>query len=1032
MICSTKLAFESAQKNYKKNFYHAMMLFDTYMVGAPLIKVKKDVKKALDILKYWEKHFDNIEYNYFINANQAKVYKLLGKDKLAEEYDMKYYENNVKSKPNQNDINSLIIRQYKASYDESKQKIKDKKLFDKMINNLDLYFDNLVDSPNLSLSFTENLAKYFIEGPQKKLYMAHILLRYYSANYFTKGLELIEKFSKDDYIKYLELLSKPGFSAFSEFANKLKLYYKFKFESPDDNVKLEYAKMLCFDEKAIVKENVYGENILKDLYEKGNKKAYDVLIDYYFYIKKISYLVSFLENHLQKHKKDGKAQVLLADLYFDDSLSNTTVYKKDKFKKALKYYEDNFELLNEEQSSLLSKIYAQGIGVEVDLEKAKAYSKSKDSSELIEQEEIKLFDKIKVKSIHVQPLIDDLKLGFKTLDQDKLDRLFSILMNHKMVYEDKELLDKLALFMDKHSMDSSSYALICCFAKSFNEIMTKETYFNKIKEYMNRNNKFAYFSMYLYYQKDEEKELRLEYLKKSSDANYPKANSTLANIYYQNSIEKDDKKLAYQIFKELYESKNYEYANIYEILYLTGEYDEYSEEKYYEILTTLAYNTCDPLTLERLYQYNIKHNKASEQENMKLLIIAAENDSEFAIDKLISLYENTNIKECYKYVLKGYKNNYLHSSLRLAGYYYYGEEKINVKQDYKKAFEIFKIYEEKSNYAKFMLGRIYLWGLSVKIDYEKAFHYFKSSYENGNKKSTTYLGLCYLKGYGTKKSDELALKYYEEGSKLGGYYLYKYGYLYLEGLGDLVSVDYEKAISIFKKAAKDYDFEDIYLDMGYCYYQLLNFKEAERCYLKCIKLNKNSKLAHYNLGVLYSSSKNVDRDYKKAIEYYKMAIDLGDINSNLSLARIYIFEQYGYKDHQLARPYLQKAYENKIENAATILAYSYYHFDKDEKKAYEIIKDVKDDDSLRYVILGNLYYSGKFLNRDYNEAFINYQKAYEMNKEDPYNYFRLGKCYYFGHGVERDVNRAYDLISLARSVGFKDAEIFMEEYFNNR
>ena len=130
-----------------------------------------------------------------------------------------YTQNNVKRKPNQNNINLLMIRQYKASYDESKQKIKDKKLFDKMLNNLDLYFENLVDSPNLSLAFTENLAKYFMEGPQKKLYMAHILLRYYSANYFTKGLELIEKFGKDDYIKYLELLNKPGFSTFSEFTN---------------------------------------------------------------------------------------------------------------------------------------------------------------------------------------------------------------------------------------------------------------------------------------------------------------------------------------------------------------------------------------------------------------------------------------------------------------------------------------------------------------------------------------------------------------------------------------------------------------------------------------------------------------------------------------------------------------------------------------------------------------------------------------------------------------------------------------------
>ena len=95
MKCTTKFQLELALREYKKTYLNAMMLVDTYMEGSPTVGVKKDLKKALDILKYWEKHHDIMEYNHFINFNICKIYKLLGKEKLADEYNLKYYVYNL-------------------------------------------------------------------------------------------------------------------------------------------------------------------------------------------------------------------------------------------------------------------------------------------------------------------------------------------------------------------------------------------------------------------------------------------------------------------------------------------------------------------------------------------------------------------------------------------------------------------------------------------------------------------------------------------------------------------------------------------------------------------------------------------------------------------------------------------------------------------------------------------------------------------------------------------------------------------------
>ena len=65
-----------------------------------------------------------MEYNHFINFNICKIYKLLGKEKLADEYNLKYYENQVKKKKNYIEIRCLIEAQFKQCYNADKQKVK--------------------------------------------------------------------------------------------------------------------------------------------------------------------------------------------------------------------------------------------------------------------------------------------------------------------------------------------------------------------------------------------------------------------------------------------------------------------------------------------------------------------------------------------------------------------------------------------------------------------------------------------------------------------------------------------------------------------------------------------------------------------------------------------------------------------------------------------------------------------------------------------------------------------------------------------
>ena len=56
--------------------------------------------------------------------------------------------------------------------------------------------------------------------------------------------------------------------------------------------------------------------------------------------------------------------------------------------------------------------------------------------------------------------------------------------------------------------------------------------------------------------------------------------------------------------------------------------------------------------------------------------------------------------------------------------------------------------------------------------------------------------------------------------------------------------------------------------------------------------------------------------------------------------------------------------------------------------------------------LGEQYYSGQYIEKDYRQAVIWFRTA--TQKRHPIGYYRLGCCFYHGHGISQSYAKAFD------------------------
>ena len=219
---------------------------------------------------------------------------------------------------------------------------------------------------------------------------------------------------------------------------------------------------------------------------------------------------------------------------------------------------------------------------------------------------------------------------------------------------------------------------------------------------------------------------------------------------------------------------------------------------------------------------------------------------------------NANIKKivcktCDEYINKlnsGYSENELSledgDAINSLGVCY--ENGKGVKQDYKKAFELYSLASQKGNsYGTRNVGLYYKLGRYVAQDYKKALEYYLKAYEQG----------CYL------ACDSIAR-------------------LYENGLG--VVKDENKAFAWYSKGAEKNNKESLN-SLGICYESgkgcKQDYKKALECYEKASKLGLG--IAMYNVGIFYEYGKGVLKNKKKALEWYKKSADAGYENAKKKL-----------------------------------------------------------------------------------------------------------------------------------------------------
>ncbi|MCR5566717.1 MAG: sel1 repeat family protein [Clostridiales bacterium] len=138
------------------------------------------------------------------------------------------------------------------------------------------------------------------------------------------------------------------------------------------------------------------------------------------------------------------------------------------------------------------------------------------------------------------------------------------------------------------------------------------------------------------------------------------------------------------------------------------------------------------------------------------------------------------------------------------------------------------------------LGGLYHNGYFVEQDYKKAYEYFLKSYDSGFKGVCLNLGNYAAFGHYGPQGYQVAAKYYREGIENGDVdCVNSLAYLYDNGDSGFPS-DKQKAAGLYRLAAE-----------------------------------RGDSLACHNLALLYERGEGVERDLRKALEWYKKGVLLG-------------------------------------------------------------------------------------------------------------------------------------------------------------
>ncbi len=372
-------------------------------------------------------------------------------------------------------------------------------------------------------------------------------------------------------------------------------------------------------------------------------------------------------------------------------------------------------------------------------------------------------------------------------------------------------------------------------------------------------------------------------------------------------------------------------------------------------------------------------------------------------------YENRN-RKLYDYAALSYSK--YSSDFRVFKYYYAASK--TPDDNYKKAFELLKSIKDKQKlFYQLELADIYfhekkakkaLVALSKASKYETTAEYYypyARLYDSLSKKESDYKKMIELYELSAKSGNtEAAYKvagYFEKGIKTEVNLDKAIEYYAMASVGGLHRSDYNLAVIYFKEKNNHKALE--WLHNGAAY-------DDEFC----------SKM----LGDCYFYGEYTTKDYEKAAQYYHSAAQHNNSGALYMLGYM-LYHGVGFtQDKEKGVSLFEKAYLNGSKEVACEIGRIYVKEFNDKKGIAYLEEAVKKDfDTSAADILGDVYFEGTLVKKNYKRAHYYYEVAAKDKKFN--SIYHLGLYLESGLISGKNIRKAYKLYQNAIQLGSQEA-----------
>ncbi len=319
-------------------------------------------------------------------------------------------------------------------------------------------------------------------------------------------------------------------------------------------------------------------------------------------------------------------------------------------------------------------------------------------------------------------------------------------------------------------------------------------------------------------------------------------------------------------------------------------------------------------------------------------------------------------------------------------------DKLRLENKFDEAAELYqKAADGGDSYAMWKLSKAYSGGEGVDFDTNKAYELLERAADKGCEEAKCDFALAYMFGWLNVKKDpqkgkELLEKLVKKSKN--SYVLARYASLLFFG-GYGIEEDKEKSMRILRQ-----------------------IENKEEPYYLSIMGN-----------VYYYGTDEIEIDAEKAVEYYTKAYNRGRFYCADAIQSIYAKGYGSIKPNKEKHiEWLNRGIKSNVTEcmgAMALLCLSEDSIYKDlhnPQRGIDLLKRAaRHGDGVAYFHLGNYYYNGKYLPKDDNKAFENWEKGAKLNSCDAKG--NLAYAYIEGVGCEKNIEKGIELYKQAAEEG---------------